>query len=388
MISLIRVYITLIALFPLTTLLQGYISSINRIICSLLIITSVLIVVKRPLKKNIVVFLGLSVISLIFSLVNTGQMPYNMNIIFYFLCWTLNVIIFSQFPHIAKKQLVASRKIFLGITCIWEILVLVSMLFPSSYVYGAGVISFASFTGDTFRLCTSTFQILSYILILLISYDRKRMILLLIVPLATIFMCGSRTYFVIGVVLVVFCMYRFFKKKKHFYMAIIPMVIICAMFFAGSAVGSKFQVTNQEGYYGYLATFTSGRSDFWVVDINGFLNANIYNKLIGFGFNKSIDLNNQTYGNPIWSHNDFIECLLTGGILQLFIYLWSIKILFSAYFKKKNILFFAMLWCVWFFDAFFNMFYTYFGTSLGVLLTICFLNDVAKRHLLGGINET
>lgn len=383
-INLIELYIRMIFIFPLTTLLQGYVSSINRITSFILLLTAIYLVLKQKYQSNNIIFILLTFLTVFISIITTGTMPYNINIVFYFIGWVLNVVLFTTRSDQIKNMIFQNRRFVLLITLIWEALVVVSFFLPSSYVHGAGVTSFASFTGDTFRLCTSTFQILAHVFILMICYHEKKSILLLLVPIITVFMCGSRTYFVIGAVLSILCLYRFFNDRRLFIASLVPLIIISVYFVGKSAIGDKFHVTNQIGYYGYLATFTSGRSDFWLVDIASYFDGNLFNKLLGYGFNKSIDVNYARYGNRIWSHNDFIECLLTGGLIQLSIYLASIKKLFSFYANERNRFFIISLLGVWFFDAFFNMFYTYFGTSLGLLLTVCFVDYVKKDKVRAG----
>ena len=78
------------------------------------------------------------------------------------------------------------------------------------------------------------------------------------------------------------------------------------------------------------------------------------------------NINYAYFGNPLWAHNDFIQIFSDYGMIGLIVYLGMFRILFKKTFKDIKISKLAMLMLVtiWVFNAFFNMFYTYFCATL------------------------
>lgn len=88
--------------------------------------------------------------------------------------------------------------------------------------------------------------------------------------------------------------------------------------------------------------------------------------LFGNGVNYLFKINYAHFGNPLWAHNDFIQIFSDYGLFGLLVYLGMFITLFKKTFNGIRISKMAMMMLVaiWAFNAFFNMFYTYFCATL------------------------
>ena len=115
-----------------------------------------------------------------------------------------------------------------------------------------------------------------------------------------------------------------------------------------------------------LEAFIRGRSVFWSYDINAVFQNSPFKIIFGYGVNWLFNLNGERFHNPLWAHNDSIQILSDYGVVGLGIYLWSIKRIMTYFFQKKGVsrILILTLIIMWNFNAFFNMFYTYFSVTL------------------------
>lgn len=377
-INLFYIYYFIVLLTPIGTLFQQKIEIINKLLVFIMFGIIFLIFLVYKIHMKLFIFLIVSIISFLISLYITGY-PDNMNMIFYFISWILNVIMFINYKNELILCIKKNKNTLLYIILFWHISVIISLFLPSSYMYSEGIMTFTSFTGDTFRLCTSSFCILAFILPLMKLYQNKTLFIFSFLPMACLFIATSRTYFFIGVLLFLIVYYHFFKNKNLFVVSIIPILCVGGILFFSTSISDKFLDNMQDGYYGFLATFTSGRSLFWKTDIEYYLSSPIFNKIFGLGLDKSVEINKFYHNREIWAHNDFIECLIAGGIVQLCLYLISIKALYSTFLKNTNKLIVFVIFSIWFFDSFINMFYTYFCTYLGMLFLLLFISMIYPK---------
>lgn len=174
---------------------------------------------------------------------------------------------------------------------------------------------------------------------------------------------GART-FLIPIVIVCFFFYAYHIKNFSIKLLVFPVAIICATYvFLNSSMIEKFSfsVNNQYSDMNFWGKLTNGRTAFWVVDLLAFGNYNIIQKLIGNGFQYVYMVNERNFNLAIWAHNDFINCLLSVGIIGTFIYVYVLYRTGKTIIKMprkdiiiKNLLIFYIL-----LPAFLNGFYTY-----------------------------
>lgn len=359
-------YAILLSLIPLSTLFQNLVGPINKIVVLLIFIFDFFIFWNNQINKKQFFLLFISIVGFLLSMINGGTLSFiNSNMPIYFIMWIINVVIFSSFHRYIIGCFSKKKTPFLAISLAWNIVVFVSFFLPSSYSSRSGVDAFCSIAGDTFRLSTSIFGIvgLNYLISRLFG---KKYILLNIVPAFSLFMVGSRTYFFIGIVLILLNLRLLFNDIKTFVLFLIPFAAFFAFFLINSTIFERFTNSLGNGILGFWGTFTSGRSDFWIIDLQYFFNSNLYYQMFGLGFNASNMINANLINLQIWSHNDFIECLLCGGYLQFFIYIYSLYLLFSTFVSRSNRLLLIILFFLLIFDSFFNMFYTYLSTTIGI----------------------
>lgn len=381
-INLINLNFKIIMLFPLTTLFQTIFPPLNKIFFGLLLITFIPIYFNKiNVKRVIIAFFTLLV--MIYDLFITKGDLYNFNELFYFPFCILFFTYISENYEKLKQFLLNEKKYVFSIIFLWTFLVCISVFFDSSWINEWGEARyFGSFCMSVWRLAPTAMFIGTLILVYMIYYKNKRAIYLLVVPLFCFFMSGSRTYMVVGILLFLIAWYFYVNSRTNFLLSIIPVGIILFVAILNSSMIDKFISVSysNDSYFDPLGTITNGRSIFWQADLVAFEQSSILNKFLGNGFNLIYDVNYEAFGGLVWAHNDFIQCLVSHGILGLALYLYSIVILIRNITKGKKYLFPLILAIIiWLFNAFFNMFYTYFCSMLSYSILLLIVRD-GKRN--------
>lgn len=367
-------------IIPLITLFSRYslVSPINRMLTAvmlLLLLYSILSL--RDKKTTIVLFLFF--IGYTYCIIQTKWPIGNINEIFYLIFWILLlndvVIAYDQYIHYFNKNLSLIK----GVAFIWNFFVVISLFLPSSYEGS----TFFSFTGGQHRFASCALQILAMVLMCVKANGQKKHIILAIFPVLTVMLTGARTYqLVVGVASI--CIYYMISKHKYsFYFTIGPIVAIAVYLITNSSVMIERaeDTAKLSQYYGdNFRALTSGRSIWWAIDMEHFFDSSIVNQMFGNGFHFIRYVNINFYGQNIWAHNDFIQLLGTNGYLGFVLYLFSYFRLFSFAIKKTSIdrkkLLFLGFHTMNFLNAFLNMLYTYFCSTLAlVFFLILFFDD-------------
>lgn len=130
-----------------------------------------------------------------------------------------------------------------------------------------------------------------------------------------------------------------------------------------SAAGSKIAATTYTttSIFDKWGTITNGRTVFWSLDLKHFFKENIFNQLLGCGFNFDYQITKRFYTSAHWAHNDFISILLNFGYVGLGIYFYSVYKLLKVFVFEQKMpkLIVLLVFMIWFLNAMFNMFYTY-----------------------------
>ncbi|MFI3325891.1 MAG: glycosyltransferase [Clostridia bacterium] len=257
---------------------------------------------------------------------------------------------------------------------IWTILTGISIFLPSSYyIKEAGSSYFGSYSGTIFRLGPTAIFIMTLATISMVIYKRKFDIIYSIIPLYCVFMGSSRTYLLLGLCIFLVQWYCFLPNSKMFFMSIIPFAMLGLILVFSSSIGDKIIYTLNDSNYGsFVFRITSGRSNFWGLLIKDWLNEPFLNKLFGSGIEFSYQSIN------IWAHNDFLEILVSFGILGLCEYLYVMFLVFKKYLKTKNTIpfyIFITIGLVWFINAMLNMHYVYFCSLLSYPIFLCAVNE-------------
>lgn len=388
-----KLILYLMFLFPISTVISDitiFGSIVNKIIFGFIVMSLIYGIFKTKLTKENVLLLVLLVGVYIYDSIVTTWPLYNLNEFFYIGTWVLFMIYMASNYELFKKELINSVQPMKWMIFTWETVVAVSFVFSSSYPEGY----FLSFAGSTHRMDSSAMMILATILILYrYTKYRKRVLFLLIVPSIAIVLSGARTYIVLlCLVLSIFYYYANIKHTWRFYLTIIPITILgVAVIFSTSAMQQRIDIMREQTEYfdslGYnaLTTVTSGRSEFWIIDLIQYWKSPIINRIMGNGFNFVRYVNSIYYMAAIWAHNDFINILCCNGIVGLYLY-------FKVYFdlakkekrklmgnNKKAVLLLLIFHLISMFNAMFNMLYSYFAATLAVPV---FLFAIMDKEIL------
>ena len=357
-------------MFPLSTLFQSYFDGINKMLFGFLLILQLKLSLKQINIKNFTIII-IMFISFFFSIISTQGTPYNTNELFYYPFSILFMLYMSENLEIIGDFFQAHKKFIIGILNIWTMIVGISLFLPSSYkISWGGARYFSSFCGSIWRLAPTCIFIMSLALGSMIIYKNKRFLLYSLIPMYSLYMGGSRTYLLVGLALFLIFWYYFSPSKKTFYLSLPCIIILLISLILQTAMADKLNAVSYttSSYFDFWGTITSGRSIFWLAEIKAFWESNIVEKLIGHGLNFIYEINNNAFGGLVWAHNDFLQCLISHGIIGLTIYLYSIKKLLNTNHIKvtrhKDFIPIISCFFVWFINAMFNMFYTYFCSIL------------------------
>mgnify|MGYP004522893567 CR=1 FL=1 len=353
------IVLNLIILLPITTLFQAKVPIINKTIFFILIILLSYSLFVSTYKKTTIAFVfGFSIVYML-SFFFTDGVADNPNEYFYMLFF----ILYANYIVIKGRNIISvingNRQHIYRVILIWNVCVLVSMFFKSSYRDGY----FFSFTGNVFRSATSALFVLS-LLIFIVEYNKKT-ILLSILPLYCIFAGGSRTYLFVGIIVFIMIYYMIVPSEKFFLVSLIPMGIILLIIICNSSIMNKINesliVSSTDYYKDPLVKFSSGRSIFWKADLMAFFQGSIFHQIFGYGYNFVYDVNKLAINNRIWAHNDYINVLMNYGYIGLGCYVGVFWDMYKECTKVRGLpkwVNFSLI-VIWAFNAFFNMFYTY-----------------------------
>jgi hypothetical protein len=243
------------------------------------------------------------------------------------------------------------------------LLVLVSLVTKAGYRYTWEGSYYVGFSSLAHTAAASIFLVIS---ILLITYYTKRFswIILLCLLLLTygVFETGARTYIVPAVIVVYLYLNKCRGRKRMKYLLYALGLAATFVILSKSSIIAKFNFTSTANEYvevDALAQQTSGRSAFWVIDINGFLDGSLFAKILGHGHGYTYYLNKKFYHLDIWAHNDFIQLLVGGGLLTLAVYIIALRKTVKSILKKHKVLDRIVFVTYILFPATFNGFYNY-----------------------------
>ena len=366
--------VLVLLLFPIGTLISGVFGVVNKILFALLIVIQAINFFSHKITPRAIIIILLTLICHIFAVTSTVFPLYNFNDFFYFGYTVVYFLYILDNGEDFCNALNKCKKYINVVMSIWTAIIVISIFFPVSYLTNGANTTFVSFSGDTFRLGPSCLFIMSLAFFQMRQTNKKINIIWVVLPMICLLLGSARTYFVLGSFMCIVALRSFFKKQEHFIASLLPVGIAIGVFVIFGGIGQKFVDSLQESqYFDALGKFTSGRSVFWVADMEAFFNQDFFNQVFGSGFNFVYDVNQLAIYNKIWAHNDFIQLLTTFGYLGLGIYLALMYSMFKKYFKiakiKNGLVIFSIV-MVWLFNAFFNMFYVYFCSMLSFPLIL------------------
>lgn len=370
-------------LFALSSSFQmfGIFDLVNKGIMGVLcLLILAVLFVKRQSKLSVfllVILMLLHVIALAFPISPKEGIATYFMYAFWGLFWIYVSNNSEDFARAAKR----GQRILRGALLLWTLATAVSFFLPFCYKPGwGGGRYFTSFTTDSFEVAPIAMLMLAInILLYKIDGDRRRALLLAVVPVACVFMAGTRTYLAVVILEFVLLLHMVIKSKRAFVASVAVAVVIFVALAMVSNIGQKFEsaMLDTNNISVFLDVFTNGRSEFWAIDMQAFFDSNPFCIAFGHGFSFVYDLNQQAIGVRLYAHNDFINVLLGFGVLGLVVYLATFMPVVLLVRRRAGrplcLLFLAM----WLLNAFFNMIYVYVAAviamgMLAIALSSCF----------------
>lgn len=360
-VTLLDLYLGVICLFPIATMLKDG-GVLNKLLFALLLVLHICIFFSGPIKKRTLLCLILLIFNYIFMLCSTKFPLGNYNLLAYFPFFLLYTYFMCDNRERVIRWFSRNRRFVSAIMMVWSVLAGISVFVPGCYqVREGGRLYFGSFCKDIFRLGPSAVFIQILTILSLALHGKKRGIGYMILPMYCYLMGSSRTYLVIGFLLLVIAWYMVCSKKAVFWGTILPLSLLMLLLVTISAMGDKIAYTLDDTQYGdFWFRITSSRSRLWTQYLKAWMDVPIQNKLFGNDLEFTYDVAQR------WAHNDFIELLCSFGILGLLQYLYAVRLLYKRSYGGVRMPFFVRMcvWLVWLFNAFFNMHYVYFCTML------------------------
>lgn len=358
----------IIVAFPLTSILKVYVGPLNLILTVLLFALFFYNYYRTKMFKSEVLLCFYVVLGVGMNVVINSFQFYSINMVFYFPFLILYFMFFLKYQDDSIGFFRNHKQYVDFIIVLWTLTILVSLPLASSYVYEGETRGFVSFAETTFLLCPIAIFVFALLAVQYNLWHKKRYVIAMLVPSLCIMLGTTRTY--LGVLACAWMLFLYTQiKNKRMYFAV---VAISAVVLLGiillSPIKQKFIAASSRTEIGIdpLAAFTSGRSTFWTYDILTMIKNNPIRILFGNGVNYLFKINYAHFGNPLWAHNDFIQIFSDYGALGLLVYIGMFRMLLKKTFKGIKISKVAamMLIAIWAFNAFFNMFYTYFCATL------------------------
>lgn len=337
---------------PLFSVLDAYVNFIGPITMA---ITSLIIIIffyeyRISFYKWILItiFVGCLVISLInsenysISIVDSAKALI-----------TILMLIFATEKSIVKsflKFLLDQKKIIQIQIILIQFLLLISYYNPNSYTQ---LYNEKFFVGPFDQPHTLAYVLVSIILISIILSKvtlNNFYLLYAFIPIIFIFLTGARTPLIVVILFSII----FIKVKLKY---IWPVLLIFTFFIKDILIENpiikKFEATTNSN------ELLSGRTEFWKIDVNYFLNSDIFHMLFGNGIDFPYRLHLREYGMLIWSHNDFLHLLLSIGIIGAISYLLIMLSFFFEIFNKRKLFSGVILFLSVISLAFFNGLFIY-----------------------------
>lgn len=326
-----RLLIQFICIYLLTTLSYRLwpVASPNRLIGYCISACLILIVASKKIRKNTISILLGGILIVILGFVYTEDVNRHITDAVY---WIVTIIVFlmlGDFRDIRKliTELQSLNKWIKIIVCATNILIIISLLDSRCYSTSWGGSYFYGYAPAEHTLCSAVCLLFSLTLHTFEGKKIKMWQLIWFLPGASAIMASGARTFMIPLVLFLILVYVIYIKNISLKIVLLPVGVVVAVYaFFSSGMYEKFLFVlgNQNISDNALSQVTSGRIEFWAIDLWKFASLNLMQKLIGGGFDLPYLTNARYYGMKIWSHNDIINLLLSTGILGTGIYIMAI----------------------------------------------------------------
>ena len=324
MVNVYHLFVNIIVLFCCSTLTYRFWPPINRVLAVFIVGLCIYFYCRKLTKKKCILALGLISI-FAFSLVMTNDIKQNLNDYLYWLVTIILCVELSddEFLITLSNCFSSANRIMKAILIIGNFVLLIGFFLPSCYSSAWEGHYYVGFAYSQHSICCGC----CILLVIGLFYFRNEKLNFSKLPYflpasLAILQSGART-FIISLLIIWLFIYMDLIHSKNLKLLLFPIVLVLASYFIlNSSMMEKFLFasTNQYTSSNKWVSFSSGRFDFWTIDITAFLNSNIINKIFGNGFSYVYEVNKELYGLYIWAHNDLIDVLLSAGIIGTLIY--------------------------------------------------------------------
>lgn len=319
-----RVLALAIILFCISSLTYAFWPPINRVLALFIIAALVSCFLTNIRQKDVIIGLGLIGV-LFFSIVVAEDMAQNLEDWLYWAVTCVFLVLMGResFAIGLTNELRSFRRLTDIIIYASNLLLAVSFFVPSSYAQSAVGVYYLGFGYSSHTICCGASILLA---LTLFRYQNEnsalKQTLLMIPATLAILESGARTFLVSAVVFWAVYFIYVLKSKKMKILAFPVMVAVALIAIMNSGLMEKFVATSSNQYISEdaLTAMSSGRLEFWQIDLEAFAALDWICKIVGKGFDYVYEVNATQYGLRIWAHNDIINILLSAGVIGFLVY--------------------------------------------------------------------
>lgn len=356
----------LMIMFTISTMTQSlYPVSLNRVFMFgmfLIIIKSFLNNTKKYIIGYLLVIAFLFAMSILFC----EDLKQNFNDFVYFVTTVVWLLYISDKQHLNMllKAVIAKKRIIYTICIVLACITLVSFLINKCYSASwGGDLSYIGFC-DTAHIAASSLCCVSTLLLVTTmqeSFNIKKFLVLLIFAYG-IMQTGARVFMIPSIIIIFVYIQDKIKRKSRKILLYAFSAAPAYYVLLNSRMVKKMIFAFNGGYTQQafsLDAITSGRITIWETELTDFVNSNFGFKLVGHGFDYVYSLNEKVLSTRIWAHNDFVNLLISVGIIGLMVYLLAINGFVKRILVNQRLSHKLLLFVYFIFSAFLNGMYMY-----------------------------
>lgn len=227
-----------------------------------------------------------------------------------------------------------------------QIIIVYKFVSGSAFTYSNGL---RNFTGTYPSAGPHPFAYAMIFMVIVIEWlylvrKNSMLLILYIVPILATILSGARTP--TGALIIIFLSIRLFKNRSQkSNNSLVTLIALCGVilftlifynhitkFIFDSAFIQKFTTAAK------TSDVSSGRDIFWGICFNAFKNDfNIWQKLLGRGIYYTMLINKKGYNMLIWAHSDFLDILISYGLIFLIFYVvLYIRFFYKLFINSRN----------------------------------------------------
>lgn len=340
-INIFGLLVNLIMLFSITTLFQSIFDwiAINKILGAIIILSTFKLYI-MSIEKNQIVILYIFFISLLISLFQSNDLITDVTEWIYVIetYFILNLLYRPKNSKEISENIKTKCNIMFSTVNFSSLVILLFIIFKVGYVHvwGEGMY-FRGLCNSEHTMASVLCLLLSFVFILSKIKDKYSWyyVLLTFILIYALLETGARVFLIPASILLILILKSCVTNKKvRFLSYFIGMMLFSYALISSSMLDKFFYAFNVVNRSNSLDTFTSGRSQFWLLDLKEYLNGDILKILFGNSFDYVMELNEINFGIRIGPHNDIIYLLHGTGVFVTIIWIYMCgKLLYKI---KRN----------------------------------------------------